>query len=80
MRLRYDKHETQLIRPVRTVPSSAARRQHEAPYKPNVDEALQADVDLGFNNNLLLGWTINEYGYMTLGETHDDWQIQGNYW
>ena len=79
MRQRYDRHETQLYRPIRSVPGSTVRKQQEAPYDAKVDEALQTDVDVLNKSHLPPGWTIDEQGYMTLGATEDDWILHGNH-
>ena len=79
MRLRYDRQETQMYRPQRSVPSSAARRHQEAPYDAKIDEALQTDVDVLEKSQLPSDWTINEQGYLTLGATQDDWLLDGNH-
>lgn len=46
MRQRYDRHETQLYRAQRTLPSSVTRRHQDAPYDAKSEKALQTDVDL----------------------------------
>ena len=79
MRQRYDRQETQLYRPMRNPPGSAARRHQEAPYDAKVDEALQTDVDILNKSQLPTSWTIDEHGYMSLGPIEDDWLLQGNH-
>ena len=80
MRQRYDRHETQLYRPTRSIPGAAARRHEEQPYDPKIDPTLhQAEVDILQDSRLPSGWSINEHGYMQLGPTEDEWQLKGNY-